>query len=227
MAKSKNKQVKPMSTNTGTESVTTESPVAPVTEMSDSTVEEALKDDVQAPVEEIQSENQKPTPQRQSDKSTEQNNSIADTLVDPTVKVVQDGLIEKFDRYKTAMASGKPIDSEKTGASFQVQLWRMIDETLRRSGNEFTATFTTLLALIASELRSRGVMEARLRYRFFGALPLGREEASSFEAILSALVTVADPKSRALSLKQVDFAKAFRNYSDKTALARVVDYFNL
>ena len=157
----------------------------------------------------------------------ETDNKIADTLVDPVLRAAQEDLTMKFNRYAEAMASGRPIENEKVGANHQVSLWRLIDSTLRQTGQQFTASFTTLLALIDSQTRNRGVLDARLRYRFFGALPLGRDEASAFESILSALVTVADPKSRVLALKQVDFQKAFRNYPDKTALARVVDYFNL
>lgn len=152
---------------------------------------------------------------------------ILDTLIDPRLKMAHDLLSEQFEGYCTAMQSGKPIANEATGAQHQLRLWRIIDGVLRKQGNEFGALFTQLLALFEREHGKNGVLSPRLRYRFFAALPLGADEARSFEAILAALLTVCEGRSRSLKLKQVDFSKAFARYADKTALARVTDYFDI
>lgn len=152
---------------------------------------------------------------------------ILDTLIDPRLKMAHDLLSEQFEGYCTAMQSGKPIANEATGAQHQLRLWRIIDGVLRKQGNEFGALFTQLLTLFEREHGKNGVLSPRLRYRFFGALPLGADEARSFEAILAALLTVCEGRSRSLKLKQVDFNKAFARYADKTALARVTDYFDI
>jgi len=152
---------------------------------------------------------------------------ILDTLIDPRLKMAHDLLSEQFEGYCTAMQSGKPIANEATGAQHQLRLWKIIDGVLRKQGNEFGALFTQLLALFEREHGKNGVLSPRLRYRFFAALPLGADEARSFEAILAALLTVCEGRSRSLKLKQVDFSKAFARYADKTALARVTDYFDI
>lgn len=130
---------------------------------------------------------------------------------------------EQFDRYCQQMAPGKPLSDEE-GARQQVALWRLIESVLRKEGEDFAYSFGKLLSLMDRE--RQGVLHERLRYRFFGALPLGREDARNFESILSALITLSNGQERQFRLKQVDLARVFRQYPDKAAEARVIEFFH-
>lgn len=153
------------------------------------------------------------------------NSAIQDTMVDPKIRSDFNLLTEQFDRYKQSMAKSRPV-SEDEGVKAQTSLWRMIEFVLRKDGQAFTVLFSHLLSMMAAERRG-GVLDERLRYRFFGALRLGQTEARNFEGILSALLTLSSPQNRANAIKQVDLQRVFLNYSDKAAEARVIEYFGL
>ncbi len=145
--------------------------------------------------------------------------------IDPQYRPLIERLDEQFGLYRDAMASGRPI-GERDGAMWQLRLWRLIDSVLKTSGPAFPIVFSHLLGLMANEING-GVMDMRLRFRFLGSLALGSTEGSNFQAILSALLTVANPRDRALRLKQVDINRVFKNYPDRAAVDRVVDFFGL
>lgn len=151
---------------------------------------------------------------------------IAETMMDPKLRVEHDTLAARLANYRDSMAPGKPIANVNVGAENQLRLWRIIDGVLRNRTSSFGPLFTQLLNFLHAE-SGKGVMSAKLRYRFFGALPLGADEGRSFESILSTLVLLSDPKLRALHLKKVSIPATFARYIDKTAVDRVTDYFGV
>lgn len=155
----------------------------------------------------------------------EANNLLHSSMIDPKLKAEFDYLNEQFDDYREHMRAGRPI-SEADGAKYQVRLYRLIESVLRKEGETFTALFSQLLTRFNEERRG-GVLDERLRFRFFGALPMGTNDCRNFEAILSALITLSNPKERALRIKQVDLKQVFSRYSNPDVLMRVADYFGV
>jgi hypothetical protein len=155
--------------------------------------------------------------------------TVAQTInadqIDPQYRPLVERLDEQFGLYRTAMAPGRPI-GEHDGAMWQLRLWRLIDSVLRTSGPAFPIVFSHLLGLFHQEANG-GVLDMRLRFRFLGALALGKTEGGNFQAIFAALLTVANPQDRALRLKQVDINRVFKNYPDRAAVDRIVDFFGL
>ncbi len=155
--------------------------------------------------------------------------TIAQTInadqIDPQYRPLIERLDEQFGLYRTAMAPGRPI-GEHDGAMWQLRLWRLIDSVLRTSGPAFPIVFSHLLGLFHQEANG-GVLDMRLRFRFLGALALGKTDGGNFQAIFAALLTVANPQDRALRLKQVDINRVFKNYPDRAAVDRIVDFFGL
>lgn len=149
---------------------------------------------------------------------------INETMIDPKLRMDFALLNEQFDRYCQIMAKSRPV-SEDEGVLAQQALWRIIENVLQKEGESFTVLFSQLLALFARE--RRGVLDVPLRFRFFGALKLGREDARNFEGILAAFMSLCNPQDRALRIKQVDLPRVFKHYSNKAAEARVIDYFGL
>lgn len=146
--------------------------------------------------------------------------------IDPAYRTDYDLLVEQFNRYCGKMARGRPV-GEAEGRNQQIALWRMMESVFRKEGDAFTVLFTLLLSLLERERRRPGVLEERMRYRYFGSLTLGEDEARSFESILNTLLMVSNPQDRALKLKMVDMTKVFSRYADKAAVARIVDYFGI
>ena len=167
-----------------------------------------------------------PLPDEASDSASATDNVIDDTFIDPAYRSDLQLLNERFERYCTVMAKGRPV-GETEGAQQQVALWRIIDGVLRTDGQLFSILFTQLLALFNRERQRHGVLDERMRYRYFGAISLGEEEARNFESMLSAFITLSDPQSRALKLKMVDLPLVLGRYPDKLAVARIVDYFGV
>ncbi len=149
---------------------------------------------------------------------------VDESMVDPKLRDALNLLKTQFDDYRENMAKGRPL-SDKQGVEYQTRLWSILRSVLGKQGQEFKVLFGQLLALLHSE--STGCLDPRYRYRFFPLLAIGARQARSFESILSALLTVANPQERTLRLKQVDFKQVFDRYDDKAALDRVTDYFNL
>lgn len=188
------------------------------------------------------SEEQAPSdePQVSSDKDSEESSAPASesggeaapmsavelAMNNPLERNTLELLREQFNGYVSKMRPGIPIPNEEVGAANQVLLWRIITSVLRMRGTEFGAAMTLLLAMINEEAHDRGVFSATHRYRFFAAMKLGANEARSFESILHLLITVADPKTRSLKLKQVDLGRIFKNFPDKAIQDRITDYFH-
>lgn len=145
-------------------------------------------------------------------------------MIDPKLRDEFDLITEQFERYSKNMAKSRPIE-EADGVRQQLDLWKLIQTTISKEGTAFNVLFAHLLELMHGE--RDGALHMHRRYRFFGALPLGAEEARNFESILQAFMTLANPQSRMLKIKQVNLPAVFLNYSNKSAEARVIDFFTL
>lgn len=148
--------------------------------------------------------------------------TLSSSMIDPAYRDEFDLITEQFQRYATNMAKSRPIE-EADGVRQQLDLWKLIQTTLAKEGPAFNVLFAHLLDLMFRE--REGALHVHRRYRFFGSLPLGAEEARNFESILQAFMTLADPQSRVLKSRTVNLAHVFLNYSNKAAEARVIDFF--
>lgn len=150
--------------------------------------------------------------------------SIASTMVDPKIKIALEMMNVQFDSFVKNMARGRPV-AEREGAQHQMALWRLIRSVASHSGETFTVVFAALLARFAKERRD-GVLDERYRFRFLGAMPFSANEGDAFRSALSALITLSDPATRGLALKQVDLTRAFKNFPDRNSADRIIDYFH-
>ena len=146
-------------------------------------------------------------------------------MVDPKIAVPMQAMEQTFQSYVENMNRGRPV-GEVEGVRNQIALWTLIKSVLGREGQEFYTMFAKLLSLMLDQ-RDGGVLDPRLRYRFFGGLPLGQVDARNFESILQALLTLANPQERKLALKQVDLSRVFEKYPDKAAAQRVLEFFGV
>lgn len=133
----------------------------------------------------------------------------------------------ELSKYVEHMAPSVPVNAE-TGAMYQKSLYRTLVATLKLPDEIFAQGWGIVLD-IAHRHRSGAFDEARI-YRFFEHLrPMGHQEVDGFRNLLHLIINTADPKGRAIALKQIDLqGLASRlHLGNSRAGERLVAYYSL
>lgn len=124
-------------------------------------------------------------------------------------------LFDKLQKYMDAMNPRMPITEEDAGR-WQVQLYSVLMGVINRIPNEdFEGAFTVLLSVFAHNQKTMDdVMHDANVFRAAANITLTNpEDRQTFFNLLHVIKIVADPKSRALALRQVDVNKALATRS--------------
>jgi len=119
-------------------------------------------------------------------------------------------IFDKLEKYMKAMDPKAQITDEEA-AAWQVQLYGMLLGIINRiPAQDFEGAFTVLLAVFAHNQKDiHSVMHEANVFRSAADMKLTNpEDRMTFFNLLHMLKTVADPKSRALALRQVNVNKA-------------------
>ena len=148
----------------------------------------------------------------------------------PAAVPMDQHLARALEDYTEAMRPGKPITAEN-GAREQLKLWRAIQGVLTKNGSEFVKGWSDLLAYVAKHKRQDngrdGVFGERYIYRFFDNVRLSSGERRNFERMLNLILTTADPRSRQLTLKQVDLKSTLAGMADENVRQKVIGFYQV
>lgn len=127
--------------------------------------------------------------------------------------------------YIPAMHPKRPV-TEADRLRQQVSLYRSISGVLNKlEGEEFTRAYGFLLELFS--LYRKGVFGERYVYRDFDNVPLAEPDRRAFQRFLMLLTLTADPKSRAVALKQIDMTKTLALGVSEPARQRVQAFYGV
>lgn len=125
--------------------------------------------------------------------------------------------------YLDRMAPNRPVSNE-AGAKEQVALYKAIQNIINRQEVYFTQLFTALLAIFKAEFK--GALGDRYRLRFMESVVLGEGDRKGFNYLTHLLCVGADPVSRKLALKSVNFDRALSNGVTAVGRDRILGYFD-
>lgn len=131
--------------------------------------------------------------------------------------------LQTIDDYISKMGPNIPVNEEE-GARNQVTLYRAIISLINGSHEDFNAAFLALLNKF-NEHKDTVFNELSI-YRFYEAMMLPKTERDSFQRLINMLLLTADPKSRLIGIKQINFEPTL---SGLTAEGRqnVMNFFNV
>lgn len=132
--------------------------------------------------------------------------------------------ISRVFTYLERMAPTRPI-SNTDGAKEQVALYKAIQNIVNRQEVYFTQLFTALLAIFKAELK--GALGDRYRLRFMESVVMGEGDRKGFNYLTHLLCVGADPVSRSLALKSINYDRALSNGVTPAGRDRVLAYFDV
>lgn len=137
--------------------------------------------------------------------------------------VFERSMIAQLEQYMSAMKPGTPIDAN-TGARYQTNLWRIIQNVIERSGDEFKPCYNLLLSYF--EEYKNDVFHERYVFRFTESISLPAEELATYQQMVNLLKLTCSPKGRAQSLRQVDLGRTMKNNISEPARQKVLEFYN-
>jgi len=123
------------------------------------------------------------------------------------VSVAQQQILSSIDTYIAKMDAGKKLSDADINAQ-QVSLFRQITAIINNlPAADFDDTWKRLLARVHAA--KDGAFSPRRVFRGFDNMTLGEDDRTAFQRLLNLVTFTADPKGRALAIKQIDFNKTF------------------
>ena len=138
--------------------------------------------------------------------------------------IKDDNLKTRLNAYLEAMAVGKPTTVEE-GVIQQSNLWNIIKWVLGLEGADFVRCYAKLLEVVLEN--RRGVFSERYAYRFFDSLRMSGNDRKNFERILNLLLTTCDPRTRALSMRQIDLRTTLSGLVDPLMQQRIAGFYQI
>lgn len=126
--------------------------------------------------------------------------------------------------YARLMAPKRPV-SVTDGARQQVSMFRTIQNLINNEENNFSELFTALLKFINHH--RDGVFHDTHVFRFYENMVLNSDELKAFTNIMHVLRAMADPSTRALASKSINFQRALQFGLTDRGRSKITDYFKL
>lgn len=159
-------------------------------------------------------------------KTTAVSGSFSDTVlkIKKTGTAVQRALVSQLDQYVTAMKPSTPIDAV-AGARQQTNLWRIIQNVIERSGDEFKPCYALLLAYF--EEYKNDVFHERYVFRFAENTSLSSTELATYQQMINLIKLTCSPVGRAQALRQVDLGRTMKNNISEPARQNILEFYNV
>lgn len=150
-------------------------------------------------------------------------NPLATALLPPASQTLLAGVQDRLTEYVEKMAVARPI-SASDGAFQQSQLWRgVINQLLQQSPEVFNIGWAYFLSVVLTH--REGCFSPAYFNRFRDNLKLTIDERRSFERLLHLAYITADPLSRQLALKQVDFNQILARLSNENQRQLLIGFY--
>lgn len=159
---------------------------------------------------------------RIAEKMTQEVLKSAEEHQEHTKKVVSMIIEQELNTYAEKMAPNVP-HSDEEGARLQVLLYRAFQKVLRTEGTDFTGEMDKLLEFVHQHRKT--LFSEYNAFRHMDAVALSPNDRLSFTRLLNAFITLADPATRQITVKQVDLNKTMELFGDQRAHQRVMQYF--
>lgn len=133
---------------------------------------------------------------------------------------------EQIKQYLTAMAPSQMVDID-VGKRQQISLFHAIKQIFNNPDveDQFQIHMTALLRVF--ELAKDGALSDSHVFRFTEYVEMKKDDLIAFTRWINLLKVTSDPKSRATSLKQVDFNKALQYGLTDSARRRILNYYGI
>lgn len=138
--------------------------------------------------------------------------------------VLQKNLIAALDKYLEDLKPRKPVTVDK-GANLQYLFWKTLHSTIEYSTQEeFKSLWTIVLAYF--NLFKDDAFHERYVYRFAEYWAANEDELSAFQRLLNLIKLTADPKERALGLKQVNVEKSLELIFSEQGRQKLLNFYS-
>ena len=138
--------------------------------------------------------------------------------------VLQKNLIAALDKYLEDLKPRKPVTVDK-GANIQYLFWKTLHSVIENSSQEeFKSLWTIVLAYF--NLFKDDAFHERYVYRFAEYWAANEDELSAFQRLLNLIKLTADPKERALGLKQVNVEKSLELIFSEQGRQKLLNFYN-
>ena len=137
--------------------------------------------------------------------------------------VVQKNLIAALDKYLEDMKPRKPV-TETKGAETQYLFWKTLQAAIENSTQEeFKSLWTIVLAYF--QLFKDDAFNERYIYRFAEYWAANTDELSAFQRLINLIKLTADPKERAIGLKQVNVEKSLELIFSEQGRQKLLNFY--
>lgn len=133
-------------------------------------------------------------------------------------------LDERLKDYIEKMHPSTPVATDE-GVRQQTALWNAFRFVLGKTDGEFVAVYARLLEHILAHRKT--VFHERYVYRFFEHLRLSPTDRRNFERMLNLVLVTCDPKTRRLSLRQVNLHASLAGFADNALQQRVIGFYSV
>jgi hypothetical protein len=131
-------------------------------------------------------------------------------------------ILNTITEYSQKMKPGRLI-TQADGMRQQVSLCNAIFAAINTLDADFKLVLTTILDTLHRE-RDAAFRETHL-FRYWDNVALSRNQRRGFEKIITLLKTLADPKTRQVALRQVDFERLLQYGLTEKGRTRFAAYF--
>lgn len=146
-------------------------------------------------------------------------------LVEETKNITTMGklVLNAIQDYIDNMGPNKPV-SQSTTSRYQISLFRNLMLMLDKVDDDFETVYSMILKQ-AHELRD-GVFHEAYLFRAFDYMPISELERKQFQRLLNLIKVTADPQSRNLATKQVDFGKTLEPFAESVK-QKILTFYRL
>lgn len=137
--------------------------------------------------------------------------------------VLLESLTSRLEGYVQKMGPGQAVIDTAEGVLQQFQLWRTIRSVLDKKDEEFTLLFSALLKFVSTH--RKGAFSEKYAFRFFDDLSLTGNERRNFERMMNLLLTTCDPRSRSVTIKQVNLESTLQHIGSEEIRQRVTGFY--
>lgn len=136
----------------------------------------------------------------------------------------QKDLVNSLEHYMVNMKPGKPVNPDE-GARHQYVLWKTITGITETAPvDEFKKLWSILLGYFNQY--GKGVFHDRYVFRFSEFWQYDERQLAAFQRILNLLKLTANPKTRAMGLRQVDMNRTLADGFTEEGRQRIVGFYH-
>lgn len=149
-----------------------------------------------------------------------------DSLINSAISnadVMTVSVLENLRNFVNEMDPLKPLDERKAG-SLHVNLYRALKGGIENVETNFNVFFGTILAVFKEHAGT--VFHEKYLLRGYINANFNGGEANRYVTLLQTFKTLADPQTRSMNVKQVNFTKAFEGFNER-AQQKLRAFFNV